>query len=388
MSRASADAMPRRILFLAENFAGGNAAEELALWLAGRGYAIDAIAAEGSRVDDASGWWRVEERLGIRVTRCPRRRAALPRGFFHQLQLASFALASAPVLLSRARNFRPHLVAAVDPPALCLPALRLAARRAGAESWVHISEAGALTAALGKRFDHVSLAGIDAAERLAAAAIPGDRGLALPSWVDTRRIHPLPEPSALRDTLGLAPDAVVALYAGSLEQRHGASLLIDAARRLPPNGAVIVVLAGRGPAWPLLAAATHNLPLSLLPWPRAASLNALLSLADIHLLPAGLVAHDPLFPAKVAALLASGRPILAAGEVPPALGEAVLHAAADADGIAAAIIELAAAPQERRRRGIAARHAAQDYHEKERVFRGLERALGLRPATTLATAAP
>ena len=74
------------------------------------------------------------------------------------------------------------------------------------------------------------------------------------------------------------------------------------------------------------------MPLSLLPWPRAASLNALLSLADIHLLPAGLVAHDPLFPAKVAALLASGRPVLAAGEVPPALGEAVLHSAADADG--------------------------------------------------------
>src|ERR1700676_2262010 len=158
MSRASADATPRRILFFAENFAGGNAAEELALWLAGRGYAIDAIAAEGSRVDDASGWWRVEERLGIRVTRCPRRRAALPRGFFHQLQLASFALASVPVLLSRARDFRPHLLAA---------------------------------------------------ERFAAAAISSDRGLALPSWVDTRRIHPLPEPSALRDTLGLAPDAVV-----------------------------------------------------------------------------------------------------------------------------------------------------------------------------------
>jgi colanic acid biosynthesis glycosyl transferase WcaI len=388
MSGAPGDATPRRILLLVENFADDTAVEELALWLAGRGYAIEVIAAEGTRADDESGWWRVERRHGIQIMRCPRRRAALPRGFFHQLQLASFALASAPVLLSRARRFRPHLIAAIDPPALCLPVLRLAARRAGAESWVHVSEAAALTAALGKRFDHVSVAGIDAGARLAAASIVDRRCFALPSWIDTRRVHPLPQASAWRDSLGLAGDAVVVLYAGSLEERHGAGLLIDAARRLPRNGAVVVVLAGRGPAWSELAAATHDLPLRVLPWPRAANLNALLSLADIHVLPAGLAAHDSLFPAKVPALLASGRPILASGEVPAALGDAVRHAAADADGIAAAIVDLAAAPQERRRRGVAARQAAQDYHEKERVFRQLERSLGLRAAPTLAAAAP
>jgi colanic acid biosynthesis glycosyl transferase WcaI len=386
MVRASADATPRRILLLVENFAAGTAVEELALWLAGRGYSIETIAAEGTRIGDESGWWRVEGRHGIRVTRCPRRRAALPRGFFHQLQLASFALTSAPVLLSRAHRFRPQLIAAIDPPALCLPVLRLAARRAGAESWVHVTQAAALAAVLRQRFDHVSLAGIDAAARLATADIADARCFALPTWIDTRRIHPLPQASAWRDSLGLAADAVVALYAGSLDERHGVSLLIDAARRLPRNGAVVVVLAGRGPAWPLLAAATHDLPLRVLPWPRAANLNGLLGLADMHVLPAGLAAHDPLFPAKVPALLASGRPILAASEVPPALGDAVRHAAADADGIAAAIIDLAAAPQERRRRGLAARQAALDYHEKERVFRQLERRLGLRPAPTLAAA--
>jgi colanic acid biosynthesis glycosyl transferase WcaI len=378
---------PRRILLLAENFSHGTAAEELALWLAGRGHAVEAIAAEGTRAGEPTGWWRVERRQGIRITRCPRRRAALPHGFFHQVQHASFALASEPVLLGRARAFRPHLVAAIDPPAYCLPALRLAARRAGAASWIHLTEAAALTAAVIARFDHVSLAGIGVTERLAAGPVAEPRCLALSSWIDTRRVHPLPGASPLRDSLRLAPDAVVALYVGSLEERHGVDLLIAAAGRLPVNGAVTVVLAGRGAAWPRLAAAAHNLPLGLLPWPRAANLNALLSLADIHVLPAGLAAHDALFPAKVPALLASGRPILSAGAVPSSLGAAVLPITADADAVAAAIIELAATPDERRRRGIAARQAALDYHEKERVFRQLERALGLRAASTLDAAA-
>ena len=137
----------------------------------------------------------------------------------------------------------------------------------------------------------------------------------------------------------------------------------------------------------MLAAATHELPLRLLPWPRAANLNALLGMADIHVLPAGLAAADPLFPAKLAALLASGRPVLAAGAVPAELAEAVLPAAPDAEGLAAAIVALAAQPQERQRRGAAARRAAQDYHDKQRVFRQLERSLGLRAAPVMDAAA-
>jgi hypothetical protein len=83
-------------------------------------------------------------------------------------------------------------------------------------------------------------------------------------------------------------------------------------------------------------------------------------------------------------LLASGRPLLVSGDVPAALGDAVRHAAAVAEGKPAANGEVAPAPRGPRRR----RQAAQDYHEKERVFRRLERNLGLRPAPTLAAATP
>lgn len=385
MAHASRHASARRILFYSENFTPGTIAEELALWLAGRGHQVEAVAAAGTRAGEPQGWWRVEDHRGIRVTRCPRRRAHLPRGIGREMQHLSFALSSAPVLLDRARRFRPHLVAAIDPAGAALPALLLAARRAAAQSWVHFSEEALLGAPLLRRANHVSLASFGAAARLASAGIAEHRRLALPVWADTRFFHPLPA-SPLRDSLELEPDAIVALYAGSLEPGQGVDRLVAAARLLPANGAIVFVLAGRGGAWAGLAAATHSLPMRLLPWPRLANLNALLSLADIHLMPAGLDAPDPLFATKPAALLASGRPILAAGEVPPSLAGAVLPLHTDSEGLAGAIIALAARPLDRRRHGAAARQAAQDYHDKERVFRQLERALGLRDAPAAAAA--
>jgi colanic acid biosynthesis glycosyl transferase WcaI len=386
MTRATASATARRVLFHAENFAPGSVSEELASWLAGRGHVVEAVAAAGTRAGESAAWWSSEERRGIRITRCPRRRAALPGGLSEQMQHLSFALSSAPTLLRRARRFGPHLVAAVDPASAALPVALLAARRAGAPLWVHLSEERLLAAPMLGRASHVSLAALGAEALLAGAGIAEAQRLALPSWIDSRTIHPLAS-TPLRDSLRLEPDSIVALYAGSLEEPQGVEQLVAAARKVPANGAVVFVLAGRGTAWPMLAAATHGLPLRLLPWPRAANLNALLGLADIHVLPAGLATPDPLFPARLAALLASGRPVIAAGAVPGELAEAVLPGAGDAEGLAAAIIALAAQPEERRRRGIAARRAAQDYHDKERVFRRLERALGLRPAPATAAAA-
>ncbi|HXZ01668.1 MAG TPA: hypothetical protein VEI03_16855 [Stellaceae bacterium] len=386
MSPARRPATARRILFHAETFAPGSAAEELARWFCARGHEVEAVAAAGTRAGESAAWWSTEEHHGIRITRCPRRRAALEGGLGASLQHLSFALSSAPVLLRRARRFRPSLLAAIDPAAVLLPALLLAARRAGAQSWVHVNEAGSLDSAWLRRMNHVSLAALGAERLLAEAGIGEAQRLALPPWVDSRALFPLAR-SPLRDSLGLAPDAIVALYAGSLEERQGVERMIAAARLLPANGAVVLVLAGRGACWPMVAAATHGLPLRLLPWPRAANLNALLGLADIHLLPAGLATPDPLFPAKLPALLASGRPVLAAGAVPAELAETVLPMAANGEGLAGAIVALAAQPQDRRRRGAAARRAAQDYHDRERVFRRLERALGLQAAPAIGAAA-
>ena len=368
---------PAHILFHGAEFAPGSVAVELASWLAGRTLAVEVIAA-----NDGDGWWRSEERNGVKITRCPRRRAPYGKGLSRHLERTSFALSSAPILLRRARALRPRILAAVEPPATDLPALLFAARQAGAATWVHLAE-GPLRedsrwpARLLRRVDHVSLAAIDAEAVLATAGIDEARRVALPPWTDTRTIFPRPDRMALRQSLEIPDDAVVALYAGTLDDAHGIEALLGAARCLPRNGAVLFVVSGRGPAWRRLAAAAHQMPLRLQPRPRAEGLNALLNLADINLMPAGLAGPDLLFPGKAAALLASGRPLLAGGGVPDRLRAAVVPAPLGAEGLAAAIVALAAVPAEQIRRGQAARHAAQDYHEKQRVFRQLERALGL-----------
>jgi colanic acid biosynthesis glycosyl transferase WcaI len=370
-------AAPARILFHGAEFAPGSVAVELASWLATRAVSVEVVAA-----NDGEGWWRSEERDGIKITRCPRRRAYHGEGLSRQLERTSFALSSAPILLRRARALRPQLVAAIEPTAADVPALLFAARHAGAATWVHLPE-GSLREGAARparwlsQIDHVSLAAIDADSILTAAGVAEERRVALPPWADTRAIFPLRERRALRQSWAISEDAVVALYAGTLDEAHGIEALLGAARRLPRNGALVFVVSGRGPAWRRLAAAAQQLPLRLVPWPRADALNALLNLADIHLLPAGLAAGDVLFPGKPAALLASGRPLIAGGPVPERLRAAVLPVPRGADALAAAIVTLAAAPAEQLRRGEAARRAAQDYHEKQRVFRQLERALGL-----------
>ena len=174
-------------------------AEELALWFAARGHQVEAIAAAGTRAGESAAWWSREERRGIHIMRCPRRRAALPGGLSAELQHLSFALSSAPALLRRARRFRPSLIAAVDPAAAMLPALLLAARRARAPSWVHVSEEGPLASPWLRRVSHVSLAAVGAGRLLAAAGIGEAQRLPLPAWVDSRALYPLSESPAARE---------------------------------------------------------------------------------------------------------------------------------------------------------------------------------------------
>ena len=148
--------------------------------------------------------------------------------------------------------WRPDLVLLVEPTFCCAPQALLTARLAGAKAWLHIQdfevdaafELGDLTFSRGqalaqtferwllRKFDRVSAISGQMVSRLLLKGVDQSRCVHFPNWVDTRAIFPLPNPSSLRRKLGIAENAIVALYSGSMGKKQGLDLLVDVARRL------------------------------------------------------------------------------------------------------------------------------------------------------------
>ena len=234
-----------------------------------------------------------------------------------------------------------------------------------------------------------------------------------PNWVDISAIAPRPAsagPNPYRAQLGLAPNAVVALYSGNMGGKQGLEVLADAARlclaktasHLPP---IEFVFCGNGAGRAELQARAKGLGnvrfLDLQPLDR---LNDLLALADIHLLPQRADAADLVMPSKLTGMLASGKPVVAtanpgtelahvvAGDNLP--GAATEHvntepnpcgmvvAPDDPQALAMAIQHLAASPALRAEMGRSARAHAEEFLHIDAVLQRwvarAERELGLR----------
>jgi colanic acid biosynthesis glycosyl transferase WcaI len=343
LSRPRAERL--RLLLLTPDSATTDRASAIAQWLARRDHVVSAVGATGR---------------GRQRKLLPAASGALARGIAH----VSFAVASAPALLAEAATFRPDLVGVLVASAAAASAALAAARLAGVPAWLHLEE-DAPPLGLEGAFALVSATSFDAEERLQARGVSAPSALALPPWAELGDGNG----AAVRESMGVGEDDVVALYTGWCGDARLAHMLIDAARQVPPKGAIRFVAACDGPA------ARHFVPgprLSLVKMPVAEALRDLLAAADMHLLPQGPAALDPLMPAKLPTLLASGRPVLAG---PPPGPFTLPLDVTSGERIADAVVALAAAAEERRARGLAARRAAGDYFAKERVLRALERRL-------------
>jgi colanic acid biosynthesis glycosyl transferase WcaI len=360
---------------------------EMAAWLAGRGHEVRVVTAPpyypAWRIGAGySAWrWRCQRIEGARVFRCPLYVPARPRGLTRILHLASFALSSLPVALWQALSFRPQALIAIAPALASAPGARLAAALAGASAWLHVQDfeidaafslglvsggglrrlALATESWLLRRFHRVSSITPAMVARLAEKGVGPERRRLFPNWVDTSAVRPAP--SLLRRELGLAPDAVVALYSGNMGEKQGVETLAEVARALA-GSPVVLLLAGEGAAAPRLRAATQGLAqvrwLALQPTDR---LNDLLNAADIHLLPQRPDAADLVMPSKLAFMLASGRPVVAGAAPGTAIAQAIEGAGitvapGDARAMADAVRALALDPPRRAALGERARARA------------------------------
>lgn len=396
-----------RLLLYGLNFAPeptgvGKFTGEMAAWLAHRGHDVRAVAAPpyypAWRRDPSVPLWREELWQGVRVYRAPLYVPARPSGLTRIAHLASFAAASLPLAWWQALAFHPEVVIAVAPTLMTAPGALVAATLARARTWLHVQDletdaafrlgllggAAAKRAALAlervvlRRFDRVSTISQPMRRALIEKGVAPDRMRMLSNWADLAAIRPLEGASPLRAELGIPAEAVVALYAGTLGEKQGLEVLVEATRRLEGPPAICVAVAGAGPGRTRLVEAAASTPrLRLLPLQPPERLNDLLNLADLHLLPERPEAADLVMPSKLGGMLASGRPVIAAvradGAITAAIaGAGVVVPPGDAAALAAAITDLARDRPRRAALGQAARTVAEQDWDREAILTRFE----------------
>lgn len=378
---------------------------EMCEWLAQRGHAVRVVTAPPYypewRVAPGYSSRRYQREMlnGVTVQRCPLWVPRRPSGGRRLMHLASFAAASAPLVMAAAR-WRPHIVFAVEPTLMAAPTAWLAARLSGAKAWLHVQDfecdaalaLGLLPPALARpvamverqlmrRFDRVSTISENMLRLLPDKGVAQQHAVLFPNWVDCLQIHPLAAPSRLRTELGLSAGTCVALYAGNMGEKQGLEIVIDAAAQLTDERRLVFVLCGDGAARARLAQRAADLPnVRWLPLQSTDRLNALLNLADIHLLPQRADAADLVMPSKLTGMLASGRPVLATAHAGTALASVVSQCGVvtppgDVARFVEAIRELRRHDIARRTLGVAARRYAEQHLHRDAVLGAFEKAL-------------
>jgi colanic acid biosynthesis glycosyl transferase WcaI len=398
-----------KVLVYSANFAPeptgiGKYSGEMAAWLAARGHDVRAISAPPYypnwqvSSDYRRPMFRREEWRGVHLWRAPLWVPKSPNGVKRILHLMSFALTSFPVAL-RQVFWRPDLVICVAPAFVCAPAALLVARFSGAQVWLHLQDfevdiafrmkllRGALLQRLIlrmerwilRRFDHVSSISSRMIKRLLEKGVPQERISFFPNWVDIGHIKPTARSGSYRSQLGIADDAVVVLFSGTLGGKQGLMVVPTVARQLAARHDIVFVICGDGVIKPRLQAACAGLTATLfIPLQPFDRLGELLCMANIHLLPQSKDAEDLVLPSKLSGMLASGRPVIATCHAGTELHAVVSTCGIvvepeDAPALAEAICRLADDPVLRASLGQCARAYAEANFERDAV---LERVFG------------
>ena len=377
---------------------------EMAEWLAKQGHEVKVVTAPPYYPDWAiargySGWKFSRERIfGVDVLRCPLYVPRKPGCVTRLVHLLSFSLTSLVPTLWYGATWRPDVVFVLEPPLMCAPAALVAEFLAGGRSWLHVQDFEVDAAFdlgivrlkcirwivesferwLIKRFDRVSTISGKMLERLRNKGVSSKKVMLFPNWVDHDSIAPLGRPGVFRSQLNIGKDRIVLLYSGNMGEKQGLEVVVEAAKMLHADPRFVFLFCGRGAVREKLESEARGLTnvlfMDLQP---ADLLNELLNSADIHLLPQRADAEDLVMPSKLAAMLASGKPVIAAAredtEIAGLVGRCGLVVEpGDAAAFCAAISELGSRAELRTQLGKVGREHAVEYlgidHILEKAF--------------------
>jgi len=387
----------------------GKYTAELAAWLAFRGHEVRMVCAPPYYPDWALakgyGNRRVRETWSangtqIDVWRCPLLIPARPNGITRILHLISFAAASVPTLFGQLR-WNPDMIFAIAPTLTCAPAAVAFSKLARCRSWLHIQDfeldaafgtkllkqgylaklAAALERLLLRGFDRVSTISDKMLERLREKLARAERIMLFPNWVDPDQFRRPVIESLYRREFGCANDDVLVLYSGSIGEKQGLEILLEAAEYLKGKSPFRFVICGEGPTKAGLAKRYSHLPnVAWKPLQPPERLGELLQSADIHALPQKAGLADFVMPSKLIGMMASGKPVIATAapdtEIANVLdGRGQIVPPGDARALAEAIESLANDPARAAELGKAGRVYVEKHFHRDRVLEKFEREL-------------
>lgn len=283
--------------------------------------------------DFRASYFSSTEINGVRVTRTPIYVPAQPSGGKRLVHHASFALSSMLPVVKEAFGWRPDIMLSAAPSLMSAAFVAFVARRIRAKSWLHVQDfevdaafdLGLLQneklrrvmlkteAAIIRSFDKVSSISPQMVDRLRGKGLEAERATEVRNWIDTSSIYPVSRQTRYRRDLGIPDTAIVGLYSGTMSNKQGLDLAIDAAAALEDSCPDIhFILAGEGPhKAKLVEMAEGRSRVHFLGLQPNESFNELMGTADFHLIPQKAEAADLVLPSKLGAVLASGRPVIA-----------------------------------------------------------------------------
>lgn len=199
--------------------------------------------------------------------------------------------------------------------------------------------------------DRVSSISRGMVERIAAKGVPRDKLMLFRNWANDDVIVPLPRWTRFRRLWSLRERFVV-LYSGNMGVKQGLCVLLDCAERLRACRDIVFLIVGEGGEKAELAASATARGLDNVlfqPLQPLRHLGRVLATADVSVIPQQRGITDIVMPSKLANIMASARPVIAAASADSELGRivtdagcGVLVAPGDAAALAAAILELRA----------------------------------------------
>ena len=279
-----------------------------------------------------SWFYRTETINGVVVTRSPIYVPRKPSGARRLIHHASFALTSLWPVVSGALRWRPDVVFSVAPSLMSASLSARIARQVGALSWLHLQDfevdAAFDLGLLGNRrlrapmiaveqrilksFDCVSTISPQMIDRLVSKGVDREKIHEIRNWTDTNQITPGDRLTHFRQKLNLDASHFVALYSGTMSNKQGLELIIEAARSVELTDPKLrFVICGDGPHKAILQELAAGLTnVAFLELQTGDRFAALLNMADVHLIPQKAEAADLVLPSKLGSIFATGRPVI------------------------------------------------------------------------------